>query len=139
MKMQGFDEVYHLRGGILKYLEETPLQQSLWEGECFVFDDRVSVNHQLEKGSYDLCNACRMPITRADQASDRFQPGVSCPHCHDHLSTSQKMRFRERQKQMELARERGQAHMGDDVVDSSAANQTLKQQQKNQQRTQPGG
>jgi UPF0176 protein len=139
MKMQGFDEVYHLRGGILKYLEETPVQDSLWEGECFVFDDRVSVNHRLEKGSYDLCNACRMPITREDQASDRFQPGVSCPHCHDKLSTSQKMRFRERQKQMELARERGQAHMGDDVLGSSAANQAVKQQQKNHQRTRPGG
>ncbi|MCG6898658.1 MAG: rhodanese-related sulfurtransferase [Gammaproteobacteria bacterium] len=128
MKMQGFDEVYHLRGGILKYLEETPAQDSLWEGECFVFDDRVSVNHRLEKGSYALCNACRMPITRADQASDHFQPGVSCPHCHDKLSPSQKMRFRERQKQMELARERGQTHLGDDVVNSSTANQTLKQQ-----------
>lgn len=136
MKTQGFDEVYHLKGGILKYLEQIPEQDSLWEGECFVFDERVTVNHRLEKGSYDQCNACRMPITRADKASASFQQGVSCPHCHDKLTASQKLRFRERQRQMELARERGQAHMGDDAVDSSAANQSVKQQQKNRQHNQ---
>lgn len=133
MKTQGFDEVYHLKGGILKYLEQIPEQDSLWEGECFVFDERVTVNHRLEKGSYDQCNACRMPITRADKASASFQQGVSCPHCHDKLTASQKLRFRERQRQMELARERGQAHMGDDAADSSAVNQRVKQQQKNRQ------
>jgi UPF0176 protein len=136
MKTQGFDEVYHLKGGILKYLEQIPEQDSLWEGECFVFDERVTVNHRLEKGSYDQCNACRMPITRADKSSASFQQGVSCPHCHDKLTASQKLRFRERQRQMELARERGQAHMGDDAVDSSAANQSVKQQQKNRQHNQ---
>jgi UPF0176 protein len=137
MKTQGFDEVYHLKGGILKYLEKTPQQDSLWEGECFVFDERVTVNHRLEKGSYDQCNACRMPITLADKASDRIQQGVSCPHCHDRLSKSQRARFSERQKQMELARDRGQAHMGDDAMASSAANQSVKLQDKNRQRTQP--
>jgi UPF0176 protein len=137
MKTQGFDEVYHLKGGILKYLEKTPQQDSLWEGECFVFDERVTVNHRLEKGSYDQCNACRMPITLADKASDRFQQGVSCPHCHDRLSKSQRARFSERQKQMELARDRGQAHMGDDAMASGAANQAVKLQDKNRQRAQP--
>jgi UPF0176 protein len=136
MKTQGFDEVYHLKGGILKYLEQIPEQDSLWEGECFVFDERVTVNHRLEKGSYDQCNACRMPITCADKASASFQQGVSCPHCHDKLTSSQKLRFRERQRQMELARERGQAHMGDDAMDSSATNQSVKQQQKNRQHNQ---
>ena len=135
MKTQGFDEVYHLKGGILKYLEETPQQESLWEGECFVFDERVTVNHRLEKGSYDQCNACRMPITQDDKASDRFKQGVSCPHCYDRLTTSQKMRFRERQKQMELARQRGQVHMGDDAAGSNAANQASKLRNKNRQRT----
>ncbi|MGB5716331.1 MAG: rhodanese-related sulfurtransferase [Gammaproteobacteria bacterium] len=135
MKTQGFDEVYHLKGGILKYLEETPQQESLWEGECFVFDERVTVNHRLEKGSYDQCNACRMPITQDHKTSDRFQQGVSCPHCYDRLTASQKMRFRERQKQMELARRRGQAHMGDDAAGSNAANQASKLLNKNRQRT----
>lgn len=81
LKEQGFDEVYHLKGGILKYLEEVPATETLWEGECFVFDERVTVNLQLEKGNYDQCNACRLPITEVDKASDKYQQGVSCPHC----------------------------------------------------------
>ncbi len=87
LKEQGFEEVYHLKGGILKYLEEVPHEETLWEGECFVFDDRVTVNKQLEKGSYDQCNACRLPITAADKASELYQPGVSCPPCHDKSSS----------------------------------------------------
>ena len=112
MLNEGFEEVYHLQGGILKYLEEVPEQDSTWEGECFVFDNRVAVNHRLEKGQYDQCYGCRHPITEQDKLSDRYQKGVCCPRCYDTLSDEQKARFRERQKQVELARQRGQAHVG---------------------------
>jgi UPF0176 protein len=112
MLNEGFEEVYHLQGGILKYLEEVPEQDSTWEGECFVFDNRVAVNHRLEKGQYDQCYGCRHPITEQDKLSDKYQKGVCCPRCFDTLSDEQKARFRERQKQVELARERGQAHVG---------------------------
>ncbi|MDH3978949.1 MAG: rhodanese-related sulfurtransferase [Gammaproteobacteria bacterium] len=134
LKQLGFDEVYHLKGGILKYLEEVPASESLWEGECFVFDERVTVNHALEKGSYAQCNACRMPITRNDMASDSYAPGISCPHCIDSLSAAQRNRFAEREKQIELARERGQAHMGSDVKKTVQQNRTAKQQRKRRQR-----
>ena len=116
MKEQGFDEVYHLKGGILKYLEEVPQETSLWEGECFVFDDRVTVNHQLEKGQYDQCNACRMPITEADQNSEQYVSGVSCPHCFGKHTAEQIQRFAQREKQMQLAMARGEDHMGDAAV-----------------------
>ena len=89
MKEKGFEEVYHLDGGILKYLEEVPEEESLWQGECFVFDERVSVNHALERGQHDMCHGCRRPITEADKESPHFV-GVSCPHCHDKLSERQK-------------------------------------------------
>ena len=112
MLNEGFEEVYHLQGGILKYLEEVPEQDSTWEGECFVFDNRVAVNHRLEKGQYDQCYGCRHPITEQDKLSDKYQKGVCCPRCYDTLSEEQKARFRERQKQVELARQRGQAHVG---------------------------
>lgn len=112
LKEQGFDEVYHLKGGILKYLEETPKENSLWEGECFVFDERVTVDHDLNPGEYDQCHACRRPISEEDKRSELFQLGVSCPHCYDESSPEQKARFAERQKQIELARARGQAHRG---------------------------
>ena len=112
MLKEGFEEVYHLQGGILKYLEEVPEQDSTWEGECFVFDNRVAVNHRLEKGQYDQCYGCRHPITEQDKLSDKYQKGVCCPRCYDTLSEEQKARFRERQKQVELARQRGQAHVG---------------------------
>ena len=126
LKEQGFDEVYHLKGGILKYLEEVPVQETLWEGECFVFDERVTVNLQLEKGSYDQCNACRIPITEADKASAKYQQGVSCPHCHDKVTSDRKTRFIEREKQMELARQRGEAHIGADAAKSLAAKREAK-------------
>lgn len=113
LKQQGFAEVYHLQGGILKYLEEVPEQESLWRGECFVFDNRVTVNHQLEQGSYDQCHACRMPITEEEKQSVSFQPGVSCPHCHDRHSQEQLQRYAERERQMQLARERGENHIGE--------------------------
>ncbi len=118
LKEQGFAEVYHLKGGILKYLEEVPAQETLWEGECFVFDERVTVNLQLEKGQYDQCNACRLPITEIDKASDTYQQGVSCPHCYDKITPDQKTRFMEREKQMDLARKRGEAHIGADAAKS---------------------
>ena len=116
LKQEGFDEVYHLKGGILKYLEEMPVENTLWKGECFVFDERVTVNHQLEKGRYDQCNACRLPITQEDKASDKYQQGVSCPHCFDKVTLEQKARFSEREKQMALAKKRGEAHLGEDAA-----------------------
>jgi UPF0176 protein len=112
MLQEGFEEVYHLQGGILKYLEEVPEEQSAWEGECFVFDNRVAVDHRLQKGRYDQCHGCRHPITEADKQSDSYLPGVCCPHCHDRLTPEQVARFRERQKQVKLAEERGEAHIG---------------------------
>jgi UPF0176 protein len=112
MLKEGFEEVYHLQGGILKYLEEVPKQESTWEGECFVFDNRVAVDHDLNKGQYDQCHGCRHPITENDKLSDKYQKGVCCPHCYDDLSEAQKARFSERQKQVELAKARGEQHIG---------------------------
>ena len=100
------------RGGILKYLEEVPQERSTWEGECFVFDNRVAVNHQLEKGQYDQCYGCRMPITEEEKQSDKYQKGICCPHCYDKLTRDQISRFSERQKQIELANARGESHVG---------------------------
>lgn len=113
-KAQGFEEVYHLKGGILKYLETTPPEQSLWHGECFVFDERVTVDHGLRPGGYDQCHACRRPISEQDKASPWYEKGVSCPRCYHQSSEEQKARFAERQKQIELARRRGEAHLGHD-------------------------
>jgi UPF0176 protein len=112
MLQEGFEEVYHLQGGILKYLEEVPEEQSTWEGECFVFDNRVAVNHKLEKGQYDQCYGCRMPITEQEMQSEKYRKGVCCPHCYDRLSEDQVDRFSERQKQIELANARGEVHVG---------------------------
>jgi UPF0176 protein len=116
LKEKGFDEVYHLQGGILKYLEEVPQEESLWQGECFVFDNRVAVNHALEKGDYDQCHACRLPITEEDKQSEYYEKGVSCPRCYDKLSEAQKTAFKERQKQIELAASRGEEHLGSEVA-----------------------
>ena len=112
MKEQGFDEVYHLKGGILKYLEEVPEDQSLWEGACFVFDERVSVTHGLEQGNHSLCRACRHPLTQQDLASPLFEAGVTCPQCHDARTAEDRERFRQRQRQMDLAEKRGRTHLG---------------------------
>jgi len=109
---EGFEEVYHLDGGILQYLEDVPEEESTWEGECFVFDQRVTVNHNLEKGSYDQCYACRFPITEEEKLSPLYEKGVSCPRCHDRLTDAQKARFQERQHQIELSRKRGESHIG---------------------------
>jgi len=126
LRQQGFDEVYHLRGGILNYLQQVPESESLWRGECFVFDNRVSVNHALEKGTYDQCHACRRPVSAADKASPLYQPGVSCPACHDSKSDSARRRFREREKQVRLARRRGEAHIGADADQQARRRKTLK-------------
>lgn len=115
MKEQGYDDVYHLEGGILKYLEDVPKAQSLWEGECFVFDSRISVKHGLEEGSYDQCYGCRWPITEEDKSSDKYIKGVCCPRCFDKTPEEKKVRSAERQKQIELARERGEDHIAVDM------------------------
>lgn len=112
----GFEDVWHLQGGILNYLENTPVERTRWDGECFVFDSRVSVDHHLQKGSYDQCYACRFPIDDAHKASELYVPGVSCPRCHDAHSEQQKQRFKERQKQISLAKARGEAHIGADAA-----------------------
>jgi UPF0176 protein len=112
MLKQGFEEVYHLKGGILKYLEEIPADQSLWRGECFVFDNRVAVDHALSKGSYELCHACGWGVNAADRLSPLYEEGVSCERCHATLTEEQKVRFRERMRQIRLARARGEEHLG---------------------------
>ncbi len=108
---QGVEDVYHLKGGILKYLEEVPQEQSAWQGECFVFDGRVSVSHGLAEGPHHLCHACRRPILPADMQRPEYEQGVACHHCADETSEADKDRFRERQKQIALAEARGERHM----------------------------
>jgi UPF0176 protein len=134
LKQQGFSEVYHLKGGILKYLEEVPETESKWRGECFVFDNRVAVNHQLEKGQYDQCHACRRPITEDDKESPHYKKGVSCHHCYQSHSVQQRQRYQERERQIELAKRRGEAHMGHSVAQTIAEKKSIKQQTKNAQR-----
>jgi UPF0176 protein len=112
MKEQGFDEVYHLHGGILNYLEQVPQEQTLWQGECFVFDNRVAVGHDLKRGSYDQCHACRMPITEQEKTLETYREGLSCHHCFGTVSEEQKQRFAQRQKQVQLAKARGEDHIG---------------------------
>ncbi|MBB5721107.1 UPF0176 protein [Loktanella ponticola] len=109
---QGVEDVYHLKGGILKYLEEVPEEESTWDGECFVFDARVSVGHGLAEGPHLLCYACRRPILPEDRDRPEFEEGVSCHQCVDEKTEDDKIRFRERQKQVALARARGEKHMG---------------------------
>jgi len=109
---EGVKDVYHLKGGILKYLEEIPEQNSKWNGECFVFDSRVSVKHGLEEGMYNLCYACRMPLSPDDFNRKEFEKGVSCHLCIDKNDDERKERFRERQHQVELADKRGKHHIG---------------------------
>ena len=120
LKQQGFDQVYHLKGGILKYLEDMPEHDSSWQGDCFVFDQRVTVRHGLVQGNYDQCYACRMPITAAEMASEHYVKGVSCPHCYATTSSEQKARFAEREKQIQLAKLRGEEHIRDGKLDQLA-------------------
>ena len=112
MKEEGFNEVYHLQGGILKYLEQVEKEKSLWEGECFVFDDRVCLTENLEVGSYKMCFACRMPITEEEINDDRYEEGISCLYCYDKTTEEKKERFESRQKQIELSKLRGEKHIG---------------------------
>ena len=109
---QGFTNVHHLQGGILRYLEEMPEQGSSWRGECYVFDQRVSVNHRLEPGAHTLCHACGLPLAPADRQHPDYSEGVSCHHCIARFSAADRERFRERQRQMELAARRGAPHIG---------------------------
>ncbi|MEM8537322.1 MAG: rhodanese-related sulfurtransferase [Pseudomonadota bacterium] len=109
---QGVRDVYHLKGGILKYLEEVPEAESKWQGDCFVFDARVSVGHGLREGPHILCHACRRPLDPADQDHPAFEQGVACHRCVDETTDADKARFRERQKQMALAKARGTHHIG---------------------------
>lgn len=117
LRQEGVDEVYHLKGGILKYLEEVPEKESLWEGDCFVFDERVTVKHGLEEGNYSLCFACRRPVTEEDKTSPAWEEGVSCPYCIDERSEAQRARYSERQRQQQLAKKRGTTHVGAELPD----------------------
>jgi len=112
---QGVEDVYHLKGGILKYLEEVPQDDSTWDGECFVFDARVSVGHGLKEGPHELCYACRRPILPEDRNRPEYEHGVSCHQCIDETDDEDKGRFRERQKQIELAKKRGEIHIRSDA------------------------
>lgn len=115
LKEQGFEEVYHLEGGILKYLEEVPSKETLWEGECFVFDSRVAVNHDLKQGQYDQCFACRFPITENDKLNTHYVKGVSCHRCINKMTDEQRQGFAERERQIQLAKKRGEVHIGADI------------------------
>ena len=112
MKKEGFKNVFHLKGGVLKYFEDISTDQSKWIGECFVFDDRVSLDHNLDEGSYDMCHGCRMPITKQDKESKYFIKGVSCPACFASKTDEQKSRYMSRQKQIDLAKSRNESHIG---------------------------
>ena len=107
---EGFEEVYHLKGGILKYLEEVPQEETKWQGDCFVFDNRVTVRHDLSEGDYDQCHACRTPVSVEDRASEHYVAGISCPHCWDTLSEKTRRSAIDRQKQIELAKARNMPH-----------------------------
>jgi UPF0176 protein len=112
LKAEGVDTVYHLKGGILRYLEAIPPEASAWQGECFVFDQRVSVGHGLAPGTHGLCHACRMPVSVADSQSPLYEPGASCPACHATRSEDQREAYRERHRQETLAAAQGRAHVG---------------------------
>ena len=112
LKANGFESVFHLQGGILKYLETVPEDENRWQGECFVFDSRVSVDKDLNRGRYDMCHACRQPVSAADKASEHYVAGVSCPHCVDRFSPQQRQGFAEREKQVRIAESRGRQHIG---------------------------
>ena len=114
MLEEGFEDVYHLKGGILKYLETIPKDKSLWKGECFVFDQRVAVTHGLDEGQYDQCYACRHPLSSKELESDQYTKGISCPYCFNKLSDKKKAGVTERQKQIMLSNSRGENHIGDD-------------------------
>lgn len=141
LKSQGFDEVYHLEGGILKYLEEVPQAESKWRGDCFVFDNRVAVDHSLNESSYDLCHACRQPIQEEDKRHPLYEAGVACHRCHGTHTQEQIERFRERERQLSLARQRGQEHIGSEAVIAMQQNRSkkaaLRERQSDSDKAQP--
>jgi UPF0176 protein len=112
LKQEGIEDVYHLQGGILKYLETIPAEQSLWQGECFVFDQRVTIGHGLAPGTYELCFACRRPVSQQDLASPLYEDGVSCAACHSERSDDQRAAYRERSRQEAMAAAEGRSHVG---------------------------
>ena len=112
MKAKGFNNIFHLQGGILNYIKKIDEEHSLWEGECFVFDERVALNQNLEVGSYDMCHGCRMPITEEDKVSPKYNRGISCPNCFDSKTPGQQKRYADRLKQIDLAKKRGERHIG---------------------------
>lgn len=112
MKQEGFEDVFHLKGGILKYLENVEPKDSKWHGDCFVFDERVSVGHGLVQGDYDQCHACRMPLSEEEKRLDTYEKGISCLHCIDEKTDEDRARFKDRQLQVELANKRGEKHIG---------------------------
>jgi len=117
LRQQGFEDVYHLQGGILKYLEQVPQTQSLWQGECFVFDERVSVGHGLVPGPLELCRSCRRPLGEREKSSPKYELGIACEYCFDAKTDAQKRGFAERQRQVELARSRNRLHVGAQMPD----------------------
>ncbi|GAA0857358.1 rhodanese-related sulfurtransferase [Aliiglaciecola litoralis] len=138
LKEQGFDEVYHLEGGILKYLEEVPVEETLWKGDCFVFDNRVAVDHELKKSHYEACYACRLPITAEDKASEQYEPGVSCPKCFGKHTDEQIARFREREKQVNLARQRNEEHVGSEARKATKLRRQQKAAERRKRRIEAG-
>lgn len=117
---KGFENVFHLQGGILKYLEDVSQQENLWEGDCFVFDNRVAVDKNLKKGGYEMCFACRMPVSPNDKLSEFYQEGISCPRCYDKTSAEKRKGLAERQKQVQLAAQRNDQHIGKKLQKSCA-------------------
>lgn len=120
---EGFTNVFHLQGGILEYLRRVDTNDSTWQGECFVFDDRVALNHELRRGAHVLCFGCKDPVTPQEQAAEGFEYGVSCPRCHHLLDDDTRTRRRERTRQIELARERGERHIGARYPDRDASHE----------------
>ena len=118
MMSEGFDEVYHLEGGILKYLEDVKPDESLWQGECFVFDQRVAIKHGLQVGEFDQCYACRYPLSKDDIKSEKYTPGISCPYCYNTHTPEKLKSLTERQRQVILAKSRGLNHIGQTNADS---------------------
>ncbi|MFO7725261.1 MAG: rhodanese-related sulfurtransferase [Oceanipulchritudo sp.] len=121
VRQMGYEQVYHLKGGILKYLETIPPGQSLWQGSCFVFDGRVGLEHGLRESDYALCHGCRHPLSADDRLDPRYEAGVACPHCLDRLTEDRKARLRERHRQVLLARQEGRHHLGSGSPDRSSA------------------
>ena len=134
LKQEGFEEVFHLKGGILNYLKKIPEKSTMWRGECFVFDNRVTVNHNLEKGHYDQCHACRMPITDEEKNHENYKKGISCHYCVGQHSSKQIKRYTDREEQVSLAEEKGEAHLGSTTESQTYNRRQKKIELKNKQR-----